>query len=95
MTAQVVGGAVEVVHRPDGGEHRVVRVVVAMHAVAPDLLKIVDRLKPAPDLGHPPLVVGVVDGVGVGHAHHVAARHAGGVGQPDAPQLLGGQRARS
>src|SRR3712207_9149719 len=45
----VPGARLHVVDRADRGEHGVVGVVVAVQAVAPDLLQVADALEPAAD----------------------------------------------
>ena len=90
----VVGAEQDVVDRAHRGQHRVIGVVVAMQAVAPDLDQVGDPLEPAPDRRHALGVLGVVDRIGLVHAHHEAeldllgpwpARAAGSPAWPSRP----------
>jgi hypothetical protein len=80
----------QVAGREQPGEHRVVLVVVAVLAVAADREEVVEAIEPAPQDAEVGLVVGVVDGVGPGHADHRAGPHLAGLEEAD---LLGLGRA--
>src|SRR3954453_9466110 len=70
----VLGALDDVVDRAHRAEHRVVGVVVAVQAVAPDLDEVLaQRVQPAADALDAAGVLLVVDGVGERDAHYVAA----------------------
>src|SRR5438477_1948733 len=83
----VLRAAHEVLHRAHCGEHRVVRVVVAMQAIAAHLLEVADGLEPRADRSDPRLVVAVVHRIGLRHAHGVAALNLGAISQPELLEL--------
>jgi len=90
---QVVFGAVAgVVDGAQRGQHRMVGVVVAVQAVAADLLQVLDALEPGAHRADAALVVGVVDRIGLRNAHDVAALDARGVGEADPLELARGAR---
>src|SRR5215217_3496470 len=64
----VVGAVHEVVHGAHGREHRVVRVVVPVKAVAADLDVVVEAVEPRADRRDAAVVLGVVHRIGLGHA---------------------------
>ena len=63
-----------------------------MQAVAADLLEVRDPLQPAADRRHARLVVGVVDRIGLRHAHDVTALDAPGGREADRLELARGLR---
>ncbi len=88
----VVVGAQDVLHCEHGGVHGVVLVVVLVHPVAPDGMHVggVGR-QPRPQDVDVGLVGVVVDGVGLGHAHHVAGLDHRRVDQAEGGQLPGAE----
>ena len=69
------------------GHHRVILVVVLVHAVAAGQLEVGQVGQPAADHGQVGLVLVVVDRVGLGHADDAAVDHLGGGDQADRVDL--------
>src|SRR6478609_5687928 len=84
----VVVGAEDVVDREDGRHHRVVLVVVLVHAVAPRRHQVWCVLgDPVAQDRDVVLVVLVVDGIRLRHPHHVAGLDLARVGQAELLEL--------
>ena len=81
----------DVVHRHHGGQHGVVLVIVAVHAVAADQEQVVVAVHILANLGEP--VVGAeVRGIGLLHPQDRGVEHFGGVDDADLAEFLGRQR---
>src|SRR6266702_4399852 len=84
----VAGAGGDVLGREHRRVHRVVLVVVAVHAVAPDGVDVRRAVvEPLDDAGHIGLVVLVVEGIRLGHPHDVAGFDLVGGDEPEDAQL--------